>query len=250
MANLTGLSLDAQEVVDYLRQSFRLSEIYQEIIEQKIVSQVAIDNDVVVTLQEIEVEVENVRYEKEFDSSVDLMTWLSDRGTTLTDLKQSIHFSLLTQKVVRHLFLDQAEAVFSQQRSRFDQLVLYKIVVPYEHLAQEVFYQIEEEEISFFEAAHVYDIDENRRLNCGYEGKIVRSDLPSELAEPLLTARINEVIGPIKTANQFYELFWIDDVIAPTLTPALQDAILNQLYHDWMKDKINDYLASLSPHFE
>lgn len=250
MANLTGLSLDAQEVIDYLRQNFRLSDIYQEIVEQKIIRQVAIEHEVVVTLQEIEMEVENIRYEKEFDSSTDLATWLSDRGTTLTDLKQTIHSSLLAQKVVRHLFLDQAETVFSQQHRRFDQLVLYKIVVPYEHLAQEIFYQIEEEEISFFEAAHVYDIDENRRLNCGYEGKIIRHDLPPELAEPLLTARVGELIGPIKTANQFYELLWIDDVIAPHLTPALQDTILKQLYHDWIEGKINDYLVSLSPRSE
>jgi hypothetical protein len=244
MANLADLSLNAQEVVDFLRKNFRLTEIYQEIVEQKIIHQVALDHGIVVTLQEIEMEVENIRYEKTFDNPNGLEDWLTNCGATLSDLKQMVHADLLTEKVIRSLFFDQIEPVFSQYNHSFDQLVLYKIAVPYEHLAQEIFYQIEEEEISFFEAAHVYDIDENRRLNCGYEGTILRRDLPSDLAEVLATARVGELVGPIKAAHQFYELLWVDDLIYPSLTPALQSTILHQLYQTWIEHNIDNYLIS------
>ena len=246
MAKLADLSLDAQEVVDFLRQSFRLPEIYQALVEQKIIYQMALERGIVVTLQEIETAVENIRYEKAFDNPAGFTDWLTDRGATLSDLKQMLRANLLAEKVMHNLFIEQVESTFSQQQHSFDQLVLYKIVVPYEHLAQEIFYQIEEEEISFFEAAHVYDIDQNRRLNCGYEGTILRRDLPPNLAEVLLTARAGELVGPIKAANQFYELFWIDDLVYPELTPALQTTILHQLYRTWMEQNINDYLASFT----
>lgn len=250
MANLADLSLDAQDVVDFLRQNFRLTEIYQAIVEQRIVHQVALEQGIVVTLQEVEMEAEKLRYEKAFDNPIGFADWLTDCGATLSDFNQMVRFKLLTQKVMHSLFVDQVEAVFSQYPSGFDQLVLYKIVVPYEHLAQEIFYQIEEEEMSFFEAAHVYDIDENRRLNCGYEGTIQRRDLPPELATVLATTRAGELVGPIQAANQFYELFWIDDLIYPTLNPALRSTILQQLYQNWMEHNINDYLASLTSQTE
>lgn len=250
MANLADLSLDAQEVVDFLRQNFRLPEIYQAIVEQKIIHQVALERDIAVSLPEIEMEVETIRYEKAFGNPTGFIDWLSDRGATLSDLKQMIRFNLLTQKVMHSLFSDQVESVFSQYQHGLDELVLYKIVVPYEHLAQEIFYQIEEEEISFFEAAHVYDVDENRRLTCGYEGTLLRRDLPPDLAEVLLSARVGELVGPIKAANQFYELFWIDDLIYPDLTPALQSTIIQQLYQNWMERHINDYLASFTSQAE
>lgn len=245
MANFAGLSLDAQEVVDFLRKKFYLPDIYREIIEQKIIHEVAREHGIAVTLKEIEMEVENVRFEKEFDRPDGLAIWLSDRGITLSDLKQAIHSSLLAQKVVRHLFLDQVEALFLEHRSSFEQLVIYKLVVPYEHLAQELFYQIEEEEISFFEAAHIYDMDETRRMNCGYEGKLLRRKISPELAERLANASVGELIGPIKAANQFYELFWIDDVITPELTPGLQADILNQFFQDWIDNNMDEYLEAL-----
>ncbi|MFQ4136134.1 peptidylprolyl isomerase [Nodosilinea sp. PGN35] len=247
MANLADLSLDAQEIINFLRQNFRLPEIHQAIVEQRIIHQVALEQGITVTLQEIDVAVETIRYEKTFDHPAGFTDWLTDRGATLNDLKQMLRANLLTEKVMNSLFVDQVDAVFSQHQHSFDRLVLYKIVVPYEHLAQEIFYQIEEEEISFFEAAHVYDIDENRRLHCGYEGTILRRDLSPDLAEILSTARVGELVGPIKAANQFYELFWIDDLVYPDLTPALQSTILHQLYGTWMEGKINDYLASFTP---
>lgn len=246
MANLADLSLDAQEVVDFLRQNFRLSEICQAIVEQKIIRQVALEQGIVVTRQEVETAVEDIRYEKAFENPTGFTDWLTDCGATLSDLKQMLRSNLLTEKVMRSLFVDQVESVFSQDKHSFDQLVLYKIVVPYEHLAQEIFYQIEEEEISFFEAAHVYDIDENRRLNCGYEGTILRRDLPPDLATILSTARVGELVGPIQSANQLYELFWIDDLVHPDLTPALQSSILQQLYRAWMERHVSDYLASFT----
>jgi parvulin-like peptidyl-prolyl isomerase len=244
MANVLGISLSSQEVVSFLRKNFRLDDIYREIIEQKIIHQVALENGLVVTPEEIEMEIDGIRYQQGFDHPASLMTWLRDRGATLADLQESVSATLLAQKVMRHLFAEQIESRFAEQRSSFDRIVLYKLVVPYEHLAQEIFYQIEEEEISFFEAAHVYDVDEDRRLRCGYEGHLRRRDLSPELAELLFSAKIGELVGPVKAANEFYELFWIDDLIPPDLSPTLHNDMLDQLFQDWMAAQLEAYVAN------
>lgn len=244
MANVFDLSIHDQGVVEFLRKNFRLADVYQKIIEQRIICKVALENDISVTPEEIEQGIETIRDEQELDYAASLMDWLHECHVTLADLQDSIRVSLLFKKVSQHLWLEQRESRLAQPSRRFDRIVLYKLVVPYEHLARKIFYQIEEEEISFFEAAHVYDVDENRRRCCGYEGYLQQCDLSPELAERLFNARIGELIGPIQAADTFYELFWIDDLILADLNPALQDDRLNQLFQDWMAVQVEDYLAN------
>jgi len=79
--------------------------------------------------------------------------------------------------------------------------LLYQIVVPFERVAQQLFYQIEEQEISFYEAAHLYDIDEKRRHQCGFERKLYRRSLNPNIATILSRARLKEVLGYYKLSR-------------------------------------------------
>ncbi len=245
MTNVIGLPIEAQEIVEFLRKEFRLFDICQEIIEQRIIHQVALERGLEVTPEEIEMGLNTIRYEQGVEQPVRLRNWLSHYHVTLAELHDSIRTRMLAQKISHHLLTLQIDSTLAQQDDRFDGIVLYKLVVPYEHLAQEIFYQIEEEEISFFEAAHVYDIEEDRRRRCGYEGYLQRRDLPLALADQLFRARAGELIGPIKTENGFYELFWIDERIPSALSPTLHTDRLNQLFRDWMAEQIATYLANL-----
>ncbi|WP_235107293.1 hypothetical protein [Acaryochloris sp. 'Moss Beach'] len=64
-----------------------------------------------------------------------------------------------------YLFEEKVESYFAERRLNFDRFVIYQISVDCQKFAQELFYQIEEEEISFYEAAHLYDLDERASLS-------------------------------------------------------------------------------------
>jgi len=121
---------------------------------------------------------------------------------------------------------------------QYEQAILYRLVVPYRPLAQELFYQIEEEEISFFEAAHLYDIDEQRRLACGFEGRLSRWQLNADSAARVFGAHPQEVIGPIELDANF-ELVMVQDFIPAELTPATRQKILDQLFEEWLDSELN-----------
>jgi parvulin-like peptidyl-prolyl isomerase len=110
--------------------------------------------------------------------------------------------------------------------------------VPYEQVAQELFYQIEESEISFYEAAHLYDVDDRRRYVCGYEGKVNRWSLSPEIAAAIFSANIGQVVGPLKT-EQGYHLFWAEEFIPATLTPEHRQEIQHKLFQDWLNQELN-----------
>lgn len=245
MVDFSAISLEIQEVLDFLRRDLRLKSIYQGIIYQKIVDQAAQEQALHVTAEEVQAELARIRHENHIEHPAQLSPWLAEQMVTLSQLEQRIYEHLLTQKLARHLFAEEVEELFVQHRDDFEQAIIYRITVPYESLAYEIFYQIEEEELSFFEAAHIYNLNENHRLQCGYEGKQQRRELKPEIAEILFNAKIGEVIGPLKSSDNAYELFLIDDFISPVLSPILYEKVLDELFQEWIETKLDIYISSL-----
>ncbi|MCZ0901689.1 peptidylprolyl isomerase, partial [Microcoleus sp. HI-ES] len=112
------------------------------------------------------------------------------------------------------------------------------IVVANPQLAQELFYQIQEGEISFFDAAHLYDIDENRRHICGCEGKVYRWGLKPDIAVAVFSAKPGEVIRPIET-ELGYHLFLVEKFLPAELTPERYQEILHNLFNEWLANEVN-----------
>lgn len=158
-----------------------------------------------------------------------------------------IYEQLLSQKLAQSLFSREIDKYFAQNKIKFEQVILYQIIIPYEKLAWEIFYQIEEEEMSFYQAAHLYDIDEKRRLNCGYEGKIYRANLPPDMAAAIFSIRLKEITRPIKT-EQGYLLLMVEEFIPAQLTPELYQELLQNMFSEWLASELNYLLYHSSNH--
>ncbi len=217
-----------------------LKGICQKILAQRIIEKAAQERDITVTPEEIQTEADSIRYGKRLEKASDTLAWLVDQMVTADEWEKGIGDRLLAQKLAEHLFDKKVEKYFAQNRLDFDQFILYQIAVPYEQLAQEIFYQIEEEEISFYEAAHLYDIDEKRRYICGYEGKVHRWNFKPDIAAVIFRTPIpvGEILGPLKT-DQGYHLFRIEEFIPAELTPERRQEIINRLSKEWLEGEFN-----------
>jgi len=238
MLSLAKLSLQPDELVEFLQKTLRYKEIYQSVLYQKVIDQAAQERNIIVTPEEIQVEADRQRREKRLEKAADTLAWLEDQMITSDDWEVGIYNHLLAQKLAEHLFAKQVEKFFAENQLDFQQILLYQIIVPYNRVAQELFYQIEEEEISFFEAAHLYDIDEKRRYQCGYEGKLYRWDLKPDLAAVVFSAKEGEVIGPLQT-EQGYHLLRVEEFIPAELTPERYQKTLNKMFKQWLESELN-----------
>ncbi|MUG96054.1 peptidylprolyl isomerase [Scytonema sp. UIC 10036] len=239
--NFFGLSIEQREIVAYLRKNFNLKEACQNIIYHKIIQQTSREQGIIVTPVEIQVELNRLLREKHLESSTNVVDWLAENMLTVKDWESAIQEDLIEQKLAEILFSQEIEFFFSQHQADFDQILLYQLIVPYEQLAHELFYQISEQEISLYEAAHLYDIDEKRRNCCGYEGKIYRYNLIPELANLVFNANLGELIGPVKT-HQGSHLLMIEEFIRSELTTTIRQHILNQIMTQWLESKLNNML--------
>jgi parvulin-like peptidyl-prolyl isomerase len=239
IVDFLGLSVDQVEIISYLRKNLQLKEICQKVLYQQIVRQAAQERGVIVTSSEIQAEKIRWQSEKHLQTEADIAMWLDEHMLTLEEWEDAIHDRLLFQKLSESLFNQEVEIYFVQHERDFDKILLYQLIVPYEELAQELFFQIAEREISFYEAAHLYDIDEERRDRCGCEGRIYRYDLNPELVEVIFDAIIGEVIRPT-TTTQGICLLLVEEFIPSELTAILHQDILERMFRQWLESQLNN----------
>lgn len=237
MASLLNLYVELDEVLEFLKKTLRFKEIYQAVSYQTIIDRAAQEKGLTVTLEEIQADAERLRREKRLEKTTDTLAWLADELITPDIWEAGIRDRLLAQKLAEHLFAKEVKKFFAENRLDFEQISLYQIIVPYDRVAQELFYQIEEEEISFFEAAHLYDIDAKRRYQCGYEGKLYRWDLKPDIAAVVFSAKIGEVIGPLQT-EQGYHLLRVEEFIPAELTPERYKELLDTMFKQWLESEL------------
>lgn len=181
MINVSRASTEAQEIFSFLKKDMQLKEVCQRVLYQRVIDQAARERGITVSPEEIQAECDRLRREKRLEKAADTLAWLADQMITADDLEAGIRDRLLAQKLAESLFSKEVEKFFAQNRLDFDKILLYQIIVPYQKVAQEVFYQIEEQEISFYHAAHLYDIDERRRQHCGCEGELGKNGRLSQI---------------------------------------------------------------------
>lgn len=238
MIRFMGESIDSDEVISTLKKSLQLKEICRSISHQKIVNRAIADRGITVTPEEIQIEADRMRYANRLFRAGDTLAWLSDQLVSAEDWEAGIHDRLGMNKLAQVLFSKEVDRFFAENQSDFDQVLLYRIVVPYMQLAQEIAYQIQEEEISFYEAAHLYDMDDTRRHQCGYEGKLYRWNLKPDVSAIVFSAAPEQVIPPIMI-DQAAHLFWVEEFIPAELTPERHQEILDRMFHEWLATELN-----------
>jgi len=230
--------IEASEIIELLRQELQLKTFTQKVWQKKVIEKAAQERGLTVTPEEIQVVGDQLRREKRLEKAADTIAWLADQMISVEDLEAGICDRILTQKLAEHLFSKEVEKIFVQNKLQFDQIILYQIVVANRQLAQELFYQIQEGEISFFDAAHLYDIDENRRHLCGCEGKVYRWGLKPDIAVAVFSAQPGEVIRPIQT-DRGYHLCMVEKFLPAELTPQRYQEILHNLFNEWLSNEVN-----------
>ncbi|MCT7972485.1 peptidylprolyl isomerase [Laspinema olomoucense] len=245
MNNLAKTRLDLVEIVNSLKKEIRLREVYQKILFQQIIERTSKDRGITVTPEEIQIEAEQFRAKNRLEKAADTLAWLEDCMISADDWEAGIRDRLLAQKLAQALFSKEVEKYFAENKINFEKILLYQIIVPYQKVAFELFYQIEEREISFYHAAHLYDIDARRRMVCGYEGTITRSQLIPDLAANIFRTPVGELGGPVKT-EAGYHLFLVEELICAELTPEVREEIQNQIFNQWLTSELT-YLLHNSP---
>lgn len=237
MVTFSGIDIRAEELIDILRRDLKFNELARRALSLRIIHTEAAKRHVEVEDAELQTESDRMRRELKLESAQKTMSWLDEQNLSADEWEESIRDRLLTQKLADAMFKDAARAQFVQNKLDYEQASLYRVIVPSVQVAQELIYQIEENEITFFEAAHLYDIDPLRRAYCGYEGNISRWTLDPDIAASVFGAEPLTVLGPY-TLKEGHALFFVDSFIVPELTDEIYQEIRDHKFQQWLAAEI------------
>ncbi|MGH1397126.1 MAG: peptidylprolyl isomerase [Trichormus sp.] len=230
------LNITSSDIIEHLKLSYQLPEILEAIASQKIVAEAAEEEGITVTSQEIQQEADNLRLSKKLVKAQDTLLWLKQHHLSEDDFETSIRHQITAKKLAHHLFGSQVEGFFYQNQSNYAAAVTYEVILDDIDVALEIFYAIEECEITFPEVARMYIPQAELRRVYGYQGVRHRKDFRPEIAWAVFAASPPQILKPIVTPKGVY-LIWVEEIILPQLDEKLQEKIIEELFSNWLQAK-------------
>lgn len=154
-------------------------------------------------------------------------------------------YQLTTEKLVHRLFDDKVKHFFQQNLQEYSSAIIYEVVLTERYVAMEIFYAIEEGDLSFTDVARQYIRDPELKRRGGYLGKIDRRQLRPEISAAVFAASPPQIIEPITTSLGTH-LIRVEEIIQPQLDSVIYRQILMGLFDRWLEQQMTDISSQLS----
>jgi parvulin-like peptidyl-prolyl isomerase len=227
----------AESILHYIKLSCRIPEIIEAMTTYQIIANTTNQLGIQVDKTELQQAADDVRLANNLLKAEDTWAWLQKYYLSLDDLEELAKMNLLSRKLANHLFAKQVEPFFFEHQVDYAAAVTYEVVLDDEDLAWELFYALQENEISFQEIARQYIQDPEQRRSGGYCGIQQRSNFKPETAAAVFGAHPPQILKPIVTQKGIH-LILVEEIIQPQLSELLRLRILQDLFSSWLKQQL------------
>ncbi|MEJ6484844.1 peptidylprolyl isomerase [Nostoc punctiforme UO1] len=234
---LEQLTISTSNIIHSLKLSCQIPDVVETIASQRIITEVAQEAGIKVTPEELQQEGDDLRFAKKLTKAKDTWAWLEKHHLSVSEFEELAYNNVLTKKLANHLFSDQVEKFFYERQLDYVAAVTYQVVFEERDLALELFYALEEGEITFPEIARLYIAEPELRSTYGYQGLQYRKDFRPEIAGAVFAASPPEALKPITTPKGAH-LIWVEEVIQPQLDEKLRQKIITESFSSWLKQQI------------
>jgi len=242
------LTISHDDIIQHIKLACQIPSITREVAMRKVITDTAAAAGIEVGLEELQQAADNLRLANNLLQADDTWVWLQKYCLSLDEFEQLAYTNLVSTKLAQHLFADKVEPFFIEHHLDYAGAVLYEVVLDDADLAMELFYALQEGEVSFSDIAHQYIEDiELRRLR-GYRGKVPRSELKPEISAAVFAASPPQLLKPIITPKGAH-LIRVEELIQPQLDDALRVKILADLFSAWLDQQVDqaEILTQLEP---
>jgi parvulin-like peptidyl-prolyl isomerase len=230
------ISISSENIIHQVKLSCQMSAIVENIVNRKIIEKAAEDLKIVVETEELQQAANDFRLHNNLLGSKATISWLQKHHLSLDEFEEMLYLEILTSKLAKHLFGDRVEPFFVENQLDYVKAVLYEVILEDLDLGMELFYAIQEKEITFPQVAHQYIQDIELRRRGGYQGAIGRDRLKPEIASAVFASNPPQILKPILVGKKVY-LIQVEEIIKPQLDDNLTSQILDKFFADWLKQK-------------
>lgn len=232
------LKISHQDIIEHLKISCQIPSLLEAIATQKIITETAEKANIKIEIAELQQAADNLRLANNLIKAEETWQWLQKHYLSLDNFEEIAHLNILSAKLAHHLFVDKVESFFYAHQLDYSGAVIYEVILDDEDLALEIFYALQEGEISFQQIARQYIQNPEIRRAGGYQGVRKRSDFRPEIAAAIFAANPPQLIKPIITPKGVHIII-VEEIIQPELNEQMRVTILGNLFTNWLKEEVN-----------
>lgn len=206
------------------------------VVERVVIQQAAQELDLELSDEETQRMTDEFRRARKLHSAAATTRYLETRGCTVDDFAEAMELCWIEERVRRRYAEDGVDRHFSQHTVEYDAAVLSELVVEDEGVALELALQLREEGADFARLVRHYSTGPSRDA-AGFIGEVRRSALRAPEAAAIFAAEAEAVVGPFPHGRQF-RLLWAHSVRRAVLTDAVRQEIAEQLWREWLGQRI------------
>ncbi|MEQ9234024.1 peptidylprolyl isomerase [Coleofasciculus sp. E2-BRE-01] len=233
---LQSITITSEDILHQVKLSLRIPEIIEQIVSRQVILATAEEVGIKVETHELQQAADQMRLINKLNGADETWVWLEKRGMSLDDFEELVYYTVISGKLAAHLFVDKVEPYFFEHQLDYAGVVMYEVVLDDEDLAMELFYALQEDEMSFHDIAQQYIQDTELRRKGGYRGMVRRQELKPEVSAAVFAATPPQVLKPIVTAKGVH-LVLVEEIIEPELDNKLRYQIISDLFAGWLKQQ-------------
>jgi parvulin-like peptidyl-prolyl isomerase len=245
----TFLTVDEQpitlrECLKYLQTSGKLQGFLGDILRQYVLEQeLANREDLEINSAVVEQAVIDFRIQQQLTDPAVFQEWLNRNGSDYSTFHNQITSNFKSEKLKSAITEPKLQEYFIERKVFLDRVVLSRIIVENQELADELKIQIQEG-TSFEQLAQEHSIADDRVSN-GMMGPVSRGTMPDNIRAAIDSSNPGDLVGPIAIENR-WALFRVEQVLPATLDNAqLKQVLQNELFDRWLAEKIQKMAVKL-----
>mgnify|MGYP003333363915 CR=1 FL=1 len=232
------LKISNEDIIYHLKISCQIPSLLEAIATRKVITETSQKSGITVETTELQQSADNLRLANKLIKAEETWEWLQKHYLSLDNFEEIAHLNILSTKLAHHLFADKVEPFFYAHQLNYSTAVTYEAILDDEDLALEIFYALQEGEISFQEIARQYIQNPEIRRAGGYQGIRKRSDFRPEIASLVFAANPPQILKPVITPKGAHIII-VEEIIEPELNEQMRVQILGDLFTNWLKDQVN-----------
>lgn len=232
------------QALRYLQASGKMQLLIGDILRQYIIEkEIQARTDIEINSALAEQAIIDFRLQNQLTDAKQFQEWLVSQGTDRESFHRQISFGFKQEKLKFLVTEPKLQEHFIQRKLFLDRIVISRIIVEQQELAEELASQIEEG-ASFEQLAKEYSVMDDRIVN-GMMGPVSRGTLPDILRAAIDKASPGEVVGPL-AIDSGWGLFRVEQFLPASLEQIqLKQALQNELFEQWLAEKIQKLTVKL-----
>jgi parvulin-like peptidyl-prolyl isomerase len=239
--------ISAGQILNYLQATGKLDAFIGDIVRQFVIErELQAQENSSVNPAVVEQAVIDFRLNNQLIDPNQFQQWLAENGLTYEAFHNQIAGSFRLKQLKEHVSAAKLPEYFIERKVFLDRVVLSRIIVADQELAEELKTQLQEG-AAFEQLARDYSLTDDRIMN-GMVGPVSRGTMPDLLRAEIDLAKAGDVVGPIGMEER-WGLFRIEAVLPASLDdPQIKQSLEDEIFEQWLAEKMQTIPIRLQVH--